>query len=545
MADMQIKLLFRLILAVVPLSALGQSSYLRTGSEEYRLIERLEIKTRSPLLNQSFNRPLLRRTVFESVDSILNDSIQAKKLSRVDRLFANEFLNDPEWNKSFGSAYTSFGLDVLRSKRQHGYLVINPVVRTAIWREKNNDNKPFIATLGLDVRGAHKKIGYSLYATFNSERLPNYMSSWMNRYKTVPGGGNFKSRSDGKVAYADIRGSIQTSVTKYIDLQLGYDRHFLGNGYRSLFLSDFSNSTAFFKVNTRIWKLNFQSLYMQLKPQDGIVSKAHDKKYLRINTLGIDATKWLNISFFDAVVLGRTTGFDLNYVLPITFLRAMEQQSGSPDNALFGMNAKANLSGKIQLYGQILLDEFKLSEIKARSGWWANKFGYQIGAKYIDVFGIKNLDLQLETNRVRPFTYTHFDSVSNYTHYNQPLAHPLGANFHEWISIIRFQPTKNVNVEFKTVYYRQGLDSLGRNTGNNILIGYNSRPRSYGWEVGSGDEATCLYTSFLLTTRITGNILLDASLINRNFKTTLTGELNTFLVSVGLRWNIARREFDF
>ncbi len=545
MADMQIKLLFRLVLAIVPLSVAGQSSYLRTGSEEYRLLDRLEIKTRFPLLNQSFNRPFTRNRAFASIDSILKDSTSSKSLSKIDKALIADFLDDPEANNQTSSLYASFGIDILRTKRKHGFLVINPIVRANVWKEKNAARTPYTGTIGLDIRGAHKKIGYNLYATVNEERLPNYMSNWFSRYKTVPGGGNFKNRSDGKVLYADIRGSVQTSVTKYIDLQLGYDRQFLGNGYRSLFLSDFSNSTAFFKVNTRIWKLNFQSLYMQLKPQDGIVTKASDKKYLRINTLGFDATKWLNISFFDAVVLGRRTGFDLNYVLPITFLRAMEQQSGSPDNALFGMNVKANLAGKVQLYGQILLDEFKLSEIKARSGWWANKFGYQLGAKYIDVLGIKNLDLQVETNRVRPFTYTHFDSVSNYTHYNQPLAHPLGANFHEFIGIIRFQPIKRMNIELKAVYYKQGLDSLGFSTGNNILTNYLNKPRNYGWEVGSGDKATCLYTSFVVTTRIMRNMLFDVAFINRNFKTKLTGEQNTMLACVGLRWNISRREFDF
>ncbi len=542
---MQIKLLLRLFLVVMPVYTAAQSSYIRTGSQEYQLLDRLEIKTGSALLNHSFAKPYLRRTVFMAIDSILKDSNSASKLTKFDRQYAEILLDDPEWNKDPGTIYSSFSAQGFRSKLNHGFLVINPIVRTDVLKEKNNDLRPYILTSGVDIRGAHRKFGYSLFATINSERLPVYMNNWVARYKTVPGGGNFKSQSDGKVLYADIRGSVQTSVTKYIDLQLGYDRNFIGNGYRSLFLSDFANSTAFFKFNSRIWKLNFQSLYIQLRPQTGIVTKAEEKKYLRINTFGIDATKWLNISFFDAVVLGRRTGFDLNYLLPITFLRAMEQQSGSPDNALFGMNVKANLAGKIQLYGQVLLDEFKLSEIKARSGWWANKFGYQLGAKYVDALGIKNLDLQLETNRVRPFTYAHFDSVSNYTHYNQPLAHPLGASFHEWIGILRYQPISKVNLQLKAVYYKQGLDSLGFNTGNNVLVNYLNKPRDYGWEVGSGDKATCLYVSFLLSTELTRNLYTDVSIINRNFKTTLTGEKNTFLFSVGVRWNISRREFDF
>jgi hypothetical protein len=367
----------------------------------------------------------------------------------------------------------------------------------------------------------------------------------MSRYHAVPGIGDYKSRSDGKITYADIRGSVQTSVTRFIDLQLGYDRLFLGNGQRSLFLGDQSNSMPFFKINARIWKLDLQSLYIKLAPQDGIVNNKDSKKFLRLTTLSVDAAKWLNISFFDAVVLGRSNGFDLNYILPLTFLRAMEQQSGSPDNALFGMNIKSNIAGRIQLYAQGILDEFKLSEIKGGNGWWANKFGYQLGAKYIDAFGIRNMDLQVETNRVRPFTYTHFDSVSNYTHSNQPLAHPLGANFHEVIGIIKYQPVKQLQITARLVYYKQGLDSAGLNTGNNVLSSYDTRPRSYSWRVGSGDKATCLYLDGFVSYEVYGNLFIDVSVTSRNFKTVLTGEQKTTMFSFGMRWNISRREFDF
>jgi hypothetical protein len=58
---------------------------------------------------------------------------------------------------------------------------------------------------------------------------------------------------------------------------------------------------------------------MQLTPQFGIVNNASAKKYLRINTLSINATNWLNIGIFDAVVFGRQNQFELNYLQPFTF----------------------------------------------------------------------------------------------------------------------------------------------------------------------------------------------------------------------------------
>lgn len=532
---MQIKLLFRLVLSLIPLTAVAQSTYIRTGSPEYQLLDRLEIKLRPEELNQSFVKPYSKGSIYSSVMGILKDSSQTNKLSAIDLYNFNKFLN----GSKLDTTVNKYG------KNKGGFWAIDPVSRLKFSKESNSEKDPFIASVGVDVRGfIFKKVGINLYTTANSERLPGYLDSWTSRYNAVPGIGTYTAKSGGSVFYMDIRGSIQTPVTKYIDLQLGYDRLFLGNGYRSLFLSDGSNSSAFFKINTKIWKLNFQSLYMKLTPQEGIVNGDY-KKFLRINTLGIDATKWLNISVFDAVVLRRENGFDLNYILPVTFLRAMEQQSGSPDNAMLGLNVKANIAGKVQVYAQGLLDEFKLSEIKAGTGWWANKFGYQLGFKYVDAFGLKNMDIQIETNRIRPFTFTHYDSVSNYSHSNQPLAHPLGANFQEFIGIIRYQPFKKLHLNATMVYYKQGLDSLGFTTGNNVLIDYNDRPRSYGWEVGSGNKATCLYFSGNASYELYNDLFIEASVTNRYFKTELTGNRNTTLVSLGFRWNINRREFDF
>lgn len=93
---------------------------------------------------------------------------------------------------------------------------------------------------------------------------------------------------------------------------------------------------------------------------------------------------------------------------------------------------------KNKIYGQFILDEFKLKELTAGNGSASNKFGYQIGFKSYDFMKTKNLYMQMEYNRVRPYTYSHWTTLQNYGHYNQPLAHPLGANFAEFLTIIRY-----------------------------------------------------------------------------------------------------------
>ena len=41
----------------------------------------------------------------------------------------------------------------------------------------------------------------------------------------------------------------------------------------------------------------------------------------------------------------------------------------SKDNSVVGLDFKTNMFKTAQLYGQLLLDEFKLSEMKSNKGW--------------------------------------------------------------------------------------------------------------------------------------------------------------------------------
>ena len=61
---------------------------------------------------------------------------------------------------------------------------------------------------------------------------------------------------------------------------------------------------------------------------------------------------------------------------------------------MIGFNSKWVPHKKWHLYGQFMFDEFRLSEIQAGNGWWANKYGFQVGAKHFDLFGIPNLFVQ-------------------------------------------------------------------------------------------------------------------------------------------------------
>jgi hypothetical protein len=481
-------------------------------------------------------------------------------LSPVDEYNLQSFLmNNTEWvtiphpdfmskKKLFNTFYATKP-NFLEVKNNDLFLAINPVLLFSEGVEKGVTKPIFMNSRGVSVRGMiAKKLGFSALITDNQERGPQFMQALVNQNKAVPGVGFYKPFKTNGYDYFDARGYITFAAVKnYVDVQFGYDKNFIGNGYRSLFLSDYGNSNLFLKLNTRIWKFNYQNLFMELMPQ---FKKAGDtlldRKYAAMHHLSMNVTKWLNIGLFEGVIFGRKNRFDFQYLNPVIFYRHIEGTVGSPDNAVAGLDFKANLAHHVQVYGQFLLDEFILSEIKNHPTSWVNKFGIQAGIKYMDAFGVSNLDVQVETNRVRPFTYSHNDSIANYTHYNQPLAHPLGANFQEVLAIINYQPAPKWYIVAKLFYYYQGLDSAGKNFGANPLENYVTRPRDLGFSIGSGNKATCVNGMLQVSYEWKQNLYFDLSLQYRDYKTAnKIGENNTNIISAGIRINMLKRDYDY
>ncbi|MGZ5220196.1 MAG: hypothetical protein ACXWC7_08960 [Chitinophagaceae bacterium] len=548
-----------------PIVIFSQSTYLPQGDKQNILLERLEVKAGTDsVLNFSktkyFNRS---KYAINGARSYLQETGESY-LSKVDAYnLRSLYMNNAEWlspeerelynsKKPILKNFYTTPANLYEVHVKDFDLVVNPVIQYVVSKESDNDQSLFLNTRGLTVRGKiANKIGFSAYLTDNQERDPGYVQEWVRDRSAVPGNGYYKTfKAAGGLDYFDARGYFTFNVTKYIDVVFGYDKNFIGNGYRSLFLSDFGNSNLFLKLNTRIWKFNYQNLFMEL--QNAYIrggDKLIGKKYAVMHHLDVNITKWLNIGLFEGVVFGRENKFDLSYLNPVIFYRSIEQQNGSQDNSVAGLDFKANVAKRFQIYGQLLLDEFKLSEIKANRGWWANKFGIQLGAKYIDAFNIKNLDLQIEHNRVRPFTYSHRDSVANYTHYNQPLAHPLMANFKELIGTARYQPAPKWMVQAKAIYYQQGRDADSVSYGSNIFLPHVApyRVSEYGFNIGSGWKTNVMYASLLVSYELKENLFLELFGVARKQETKTPPILsqNSTSVSFGIRWNMHRREFDF
>lgn len=277
----------------------------------------------------------------------------------------------------------------------------------------------------------------------------------------------------------------------------------------------------------------------------------YPRKYTTTHYLSWAVSKRVNLSFFDVIIwsatdtVGNYRGYDFQYLNPIIFMRPVEGSIGSPDNAMLGLNLSVIVGVHNVFYGQLILDEFRISEVTSGNGWWGNKQGFQLGFKTYDPFTIKNLYLQTEFNWVRPYLYFHRMPIKNYGHYNQPLAHPYGANFWESVNFIKYS-YKRFFFNYQFIYSIYGADPPGMNYGKDIYLSYYTCVSDYGNFVGQGIKTKLIYNNISASYLINPayNLNLTIGYISRNLSTdTDTHTTNYFYL--GLRTSIGNKYYDF
>lgn len=339
-----------------------------------------------------------------------------------------------------------------------------------------------------------ERFGLQFSGILNSEDLlPNYSSAYFEYYN-VPGyidkeGYGFHNHLY-HTSFLPKGQATFDIIPKHISLSAGFDQLFIGEGFRSLALGNSSSPMPYLALKTKFWKFDYTNIF--LKPESQTIHTdnlpyAGQNKYVSIHYLSANIGKRFNIGFFETITSSREKGPELSYFNPVIFYRSIERHLGSPDKMALGLTGSAILYKGLKVYGQFFINEFIIKELVANEGYIHNKWGAQFGLKYYNVANIENLDIQLETNIVRPYAYQH-RSNSNYSHNNLPLAHPLGANFKEYLFNVSYSPLTRLEIQGRVLHYQKGKDINDKNYGGNILKDIRYVPNRYGIRIVNGDK---------------------------------------------------------
>jgi hypothetical protein len=400
-----------------------------------------------------------------------------------------------------------------------------------------------------------KTIGVGFAFTENQASYPQFVKDFVEANENVlPGQGQVKGFKDGGYDYAFSDAYLRWAPGKVFSATMGYGQNFLGEGYRSLFLSDNSFNYPFLQLNLNLKKLHYTVLYNNYQNLDyRFPDDSYQRKWSTIHYLTVKLGKRWHVGVLDAVLWQaedslRERGFDFAYLNPIPFLRPIEFSRGSPDNMVMGLHAKYRAGKGTYLYTQVMLDDLNFQASQDSSAQHLNnKYSIQAGAKYFGQIASVQVMARSEYNYARPYIYGHRKPAQSYTNYQQALAHPLNANFHE--GIIQLMANKSrwyLESTNQFAFVGREDSSTAYPEGNNLFGGEANVP-AFGTYTLQGIKHTQFTNQLAIgwTINPRWNMAIEASILYKSVTPeNQTGE-NTLWFRLGLTTRLRNMYLDF
>ena len=292
------------------------------------------------------------------------------------------------------------------------------------------------------------------------------------------------------------------------------------------------------------WKgLSYQSLFTELIDDHAKTGGSRlDKKYASFQYIGFNLGSRLNIGLFESTIFNRHNRMDVFNFIPLIYANTVHRALKNEHQTSLGLTFKAIAAKDLMIYGQAMAQSIDFKTLQ--DGHWKNQFATQLGLKYTNVFQFTSFDMQLEWNMASPWMYAAMDSITNYTHYNQALAHPLGNGFHEFIAAAFCQPSTKLDLSARVIFSsKAGQDSLGIwHTG--LFTPIRQRQHDIGYHLFDQDAQTGLYFNFNGSYELAQNLYIDAGVTQMTIGHYDSDRTST-TVYAGFRWNMQRRDYDF
>ncbi len=389
----------------------------------------------------------------------------------------------------------------------------------------------------------------------NQGKFANYEANYIKATGVVPGQAPDRAINGQTTVTNSSDWSYSTALigfapAKAFSIVGGIDKTFIGDGYRSVLLSDYAASYPLLRATVSLGK-NVQYMAMwaylddQAAPRFDINLSGPDnrRKWAVFHYIDWSITNRASLGFFNALIaaetddMGNRHGFDANYINPILFSSAIGPSDGIKDHTLFGLNAKYKILDKTTVYGQILVDQ--------DANGSSSRNAFQAGLRGSDLFSVSKLNYLFEFNTAAPYAYADQHPIVNYSQFTEPLAHPFGANFKEWLGIINYSAGK-FDFQGQLNYAQYGLNTTGVNYGKDITLPDNALIPSVTTSTGQGLATTLKYAEgtvgYMLNPKF--NFRIEAGALLRQETNSVT-DTKTVLITIGLRTSFRNLYHDF
>lgn len=383
----------------------------------------------------------------------------------------------------------------------------------------------------------------------NQGRFGGYLDSFIRTVRVIPGQSAYKNIGDGLgFDFSNSDARLIYVPSKTFSFDLGYGKNFIGDGYRSMLLSDWAYNYPYLKTSINLGKVQYSFMWSQhISDRNPALNNIDEqfRKWSQTFLLDWKATKKLSIGIFEKVIWpdqdsSRRADRSPWIASPIMFVHGSESPSGVHNNVVIGTNLKYQLFKKTHVYAQFAADH--LGELSS----WQTKYAIQAGVRSGDMFNVKNLNGILEFNTARPYMYATNLLNTNYAHLKQSFAHPTGANFKEGLLLLDYT-YKKLYVRFETFVTKYGADSsTTSNYGSDIFKSTATRSVSNNVKTGQGVDASIFFADLKLAYILNPvtNMRIETGFTYRNNKSDLFNYQDRMLY-IGIRMSFRKISYDF
>lgn len=325
------------------------------------------------------------------------------------------------------------------------HISADPVLLFQVGSDINSKKNFYTNTRGFLIKGfISSKI--SIYSEFyeNQALFPEYISKFIDSSGVSPGDARVKQFKDSLYDFAFANGLVNLNISNNFNILLGHSKNFVGNGYRSVLLSDITPNYPYFRFSYKNekYKLKYSIIYALLQdlkriPFKNTAEALFFRKAATFYLLEYMPFNFFEITLFNSIIWeimdnSGSKKFNMNIFNPIIIGNSLiNDWDNKTNNSMAGINLNINLPFNLSIYGQFAYDA-------------QNKYAYQGGIKFL----ANNIIAQVEYNYSSPNIYNSEKNIIDYYHYNQNLALFYGDNYSEFISRLKYS-YKRININFK------------------------------------------------------------------------------------------------
>ena len=193
------------------------------------------------------------------------------------------------------------------------WFTLNPIFDIQFGKSDPSDaSYTYINTRGIQFNGGlGKELNFTTTIYESQGRFADYFNRYAESIKPaggdpaiIPGIGIAKPFKSDAYDFPLAEANLSYTPSKFINLNLGYGKNFIGDGYRSILLGDGTSPYPYFKLNTTFWKIKYTNLYTWLKDvrPDVTVDRTYATKFAASHYLSLNITNRWNLGLFESVV---------------------------------------------------------------------------------------------------------------------------------------------------------------------------------------------------------------------------------------------------